>query len=483
MSKIMLFLLTIRWQDVVDISLNSYILFRLYVIFRNTNAFRVMIGFLFLWFFQRIAISLGLILTSWAVQGITAAAALIIIVVFRKEIRSILQTRNFKTILWGFPRRSITTPVDLVAETVHELAQEKTGALIVIPGNEELKEDVHSGIPWQGLVSKEMLKSVFWLDSPVHDGAAIIRGDRVIEVGAVLPLSQRKDLPSYYGTRHRAAAGLAESTDALVIVVSEERGSITIAKGSRIHTIKRQEDLAKILRQHMGSGEKEKGSVRREKIELTAAAMVSVLFIVGMWFGFTRGLDTLITVEIPVEYMNRNAKMEIVDTSVNSLRLDLSGSRAIVNSIRPEQIRVRLDLGDAAVGKNRLAVTSETIDLPPGVVLKKVEPSVVEVVLDVPIRKVLPVQVVWTGRLGDHLIMRRLEVEPEKIEVIGGSRILNETSTVYTDAIPLDVIDKAGMRTVTVGVFLNPPTLTFAPGSKGSVTVKYYVEERKASGS
>ncbi|MFH0974519.1 MAG: DisA protein, partial [Spirochaetota bacterium] len=102
MNNFLSFFSNIRWQDIVDISLNSYILFRFYILFQGTNAFRVLIGIAFLWFFQRLAFSLGLIITSWAIQGITAVAALIIIVVFRNEIRSVLQAKNFKTILWGF---------------------------------------------------------------------------------------------------------------------------------------------------------------------------------------------------------------------------------------------------------------------------------------------------------------------------------------------------------------------------------------------
>ena len=94
MNTLISFLGTVRWQDIADISINSYIIFRLYIIFRGTNAFRVLIGLVFLWFFQRLAVALGLIITSWAIQAITAVAALIIIVVFRNEIRSVLKTKN-----------------------------------------------------------------------------------------------------------------------------------------------------------------------------------------------------------------------------------------------------------------------------------------------------------------------------------------------------------------------------------------------------
>jgi uncharacterized protein (TIGR00159 family) len=362
MKYLLSIFLSIRWQDVVDITLNSYILFRFYVLFRGTNAFRVLVWIALLWFFQRVAVFLGLIVTSWVIQVITAVAALIIIVVFRNEIRSVLQAKNLKAILWGFPRKAVQTPIDIIVETVYEMARSHSGALIVFPGKEDLEEVVQSGIPWQGLVSKEMITSIFWHDNPVHDGAAIIQADHITEVGVILPLSQRKDLPSYYGTRHRAAAGLAENTDALVILVSEERGNVVVAKGSRMSVVNQKAKLAQILREHVGVTEKQWGYLRKEKFKIGIAALTSVLFITGVWFSFSRGLETLVTLEVPVEYMNRDPETEILDTSVNAVRLELSGSGTLIKSIRPEQVRVRLDLSKAVVGRNTLTITSKRLN-------------------------------------------------------------------------------------------------------------------------
>ena len=224
MTQFLVFLASIHWQDLVDIIVNSYILFRVYVLFQGTNAFRVLVGITSLWILQELAASIGLILTSWAIRGITTAAAIIIIVVFRNEIRAALQARNFKTFLWGTPAREQATPLETIAESLFQMGKKRIGALVVFPGKEDLTEVIHGGIAWDGTISQEMLMSVFWPNNPVHDGAAIIHGDRVVEVGVLLPLSQRQDLPSFYGTRHRAAAGLAERSDAMVVAVSEERG-------------------------------------------------------------------------------------------------------------------------------------------------------------------------------------------------------------------------------------------------------------------
>jgi diadenylate cyclase len=321
----MAFFTHFRWQDLVDILLNSYILFRLYVLFRGTYVFRVLTGIALLWVFQRIAVFFGLVLTSWVMQGITAVAALIIIIIFRNEISNVLQAKNLRAIVWGFPKQSLQAPIEIIVEAVNELSKRRNGALIVLPSKEGLQDILQSGIPWQGLVTKEMITSIFWPDNPVHDGAAIIRENRVTEVGVILPLSHRNDLPSHYGTRHRAALGLSESTDALVIIVSEETGNILVAKNSEITKINYNTELVTALQKHMGIAEEEPASQRKEKFEIGIAALVSVLFISGMWFSFSGGLDTLITLEIPVEYTKHDPAIEIVDTSVNTVQLQLSG--------------------------------------------------------------------------------------------------------------------------------------------------------------
>jgi uncharacterized protein (TIGR00159 family) len=477
MNKFSLFLSSIRWQDIVDITLNSYILFRLYVLFRGTNTFRVLVGIALLWFFQRIAVFCGLIITSWAIQAITAVAALIIIVVFRNEIRSVLQARNLKSILWGFSRKIVSTPVEIIVESVFELAQKRIGALIVLPGKNDLEDVVQSGIPWHGSVSKEMIMSIFWHDNPVHDGAAIIQGNQVSEVGVILPLSRRNDIPSYYGTRHKAALGLAESTDALVILVSEERGNVLVARGSEFTVVKQKKKLIQMLREHAGVPTKEVDYLRKERIETSIAALVCLLFVIGIWFSFSRGLETLITLEVPVEYMNRDPGMEILDTSVNTVNIHLSGSGSLIKTIQPEQVKVKLDLDKAVVGSNIFTITNDNISLPPGVSLKKVEPSVVEVTLDVPIEKELPVQVDWAGRLPEHLILTKVNLDPEKIRVIGPNQILKNITTIYTEKVSLDNLKKTGI--ITANPVLDPASLKIAPGSKEKIVIEYIIKKRK----
>ncbi|MGA6925758.1 MAG: diadenylate cyclase [Desulfosarcina sp.] len=470
------FFAELRWQDIVDILLNSYILFRLYVLFRGTNVIRMITAIAMLWMVERTAVYMGLIVTSWAMQGIITAAALIIIIVFRNEIATVLQTRNFKSFFWGIPQRQTQTPVDIIVESVYELARRTLGALIVLPLKNGIESVVQSGVPWQGKLSREMLLSIFWHGTPVHDGAAIIQGDRIVEVAAILPLSKRSDLPSYFGTRHRAAVGLAEQTDALVIVVSEERGRVMVFKDTSIIHISDNIELGEVLREHAGGATTASGGVKRQTVELATAAIICLVSITGIWFSFARGFETLVTLDVPVEFMNRDPQMEIFSASASSVKLQLGGSGTLIKSIRPDQVKIKLNLANAIAGSNQVPIARDSIALPPGIQLKQVDPQSLEVNLDRPVEKVLPIQTDWSGKLADGLILENVHLIPNQVKVIGGSQMLQDIQTLYTEPIPLEGITTGG--TTTVSLVLQPSSMKLQDDTRNRIDVIYSVRKR-----
>ncbi len=476
MNSLVSFLSSIRLQDIADVLLNSYILFRLYVLFRGTNVIRVVAGIALLWIFQRIAVALGLIVTSWAMQGIIAGAALIIVIVFRNEIRNVLQAKNLHALLWGFPQKGGPAPVDVLVESVYELARKRIGALIVFPGKDDLEDKFQGGVEWGGIVSKEMLMSVFWNGNPVHDGAALLEGLRITRVGGILPLSMRDDLPHYFGTRHRAAAGLAEQSDALVIVVSEERGEVVAAKGNDLVHIDDNVQLGRVLADHLGVGGPNTESAQRERRELLLAAVICVLCMTGVWFSFAKGMETLTSIEVPLEYLNRDPRMQIISTSVNTVRLYLSGSSALIGSLRPDQVKAKLDLSMAVNGENRFALSGDNIVFPPGLRLNRIDPPEVRVSLDVPVTKELPVQVDWVGAMPEGYILESVYVIPGKVKLTGANRILDPMSTLYTVKLPLDNLKSSGRQSV--GLKLESSSLKLTGGYKNQVDVNYTVKRR-----
>ena len=142
-----------------------------------------------------------------------------------------------------------------------------------------------------------------------------------------------------------------------------------------------------------------------------------------------------------------------------------------------KQVRVQLDLSQAVLGLNFFTIKNENIKLPPGVVLKTVVPQEVEVTLDVPTQKVLPVQVDWTGELLSNLILESIRLEPKEVKVIGGKLVLENISTIYTEKISLDAIRTTGKMTVNIA--LNPVSLKIAPDSTDKITIHFVVKQRQ----
>ncbi|MCG8635397.1 MAG: diadenylate cyclase [Desulfobacterales bacterium] len=462
-----------RWQDGLDILLNAYILFRLYVLFRGTNVFRGLLAICILWAIGQAAQTLGLIVTNWAMQGVIAAAALIIIIVFRNEISGVLQTKNFKSILWGIPRYQLNTPVQIIAQSVLDLAERKIGALIVLPVKQGVDSVVRAGTPIEGKLSRKLLVSIFWPDNPVHDGAVIIQGNRIKGAGAILPLSKREDLPPFFGTRHLAAAGVTERTDALVIVVSEERGDITVFKENNSHIIQARSDLETLLQENAGDESDTKGWMKHA-LELVTAGVICLFCVAGVWASFSKGMETLAEHEIPLEFINPDQKMEIISASASSVRLLVSGARPLINAIKPDQINIKMNLSRSAVGINTLDITRNNILLPPGISLKKIDPPLLEVTLDTLVEKELFIQPNWTGRLAKGLVMTKAVPVPEKIRVKGGGLALKDIHTIFTETISLNTLSESGI--IMADLVLNPLSLKIEGSQR--VEIQYLISER-----
>ncbi|SMC36767.1 TIGR00159 family protein [Desulfocicer vacuolatum DSM 3385] len=476
MTDALSFMSSLRWQDFLDIGLNGFILFRLYVLFRGSGLIRVMPVVVILWALRGVALFAGLVVTSWAIQGIIAAAALILIIVFRDDIASVFQAGNLKTFLWGLPSHGNITSMDIIAQTTFEMGKNKIGALMVFPRTKEINNIIQGGIDWDGKLSREMLLSIFWDKNPVHDGAVIIKQNRISRVGAILPLSRRSDLPSRYGTRHRAGLGLAESSDCLVIIVSEESGRVTVVKGTEIKDVRNVAQLKIIMEGHLGNGKKKKSALWKNFFEYGTSALVCLALVTGIWFGLSRGRETLKSIVVPLEYTDIQKDFEIIESSTNTVTLHLGGSVPLLKSLGPKQIKVLLKLNAASAGENIYTVSGKNIILPPGIHLKKVEPSSVKLVLDGTVTRQLPIQLNWTGKLSEELILANAQMTPQNITVTGPRKVLKTITTLYTEKIPLDTIQTSGTREV--AVILQPSSLNVAD-KKNRVKVSYTVVKRE----
>src|SRR6185369_10185995 len=215
----------------------AFLVYQLYSWFKNTKALQVVLGILFLGVLYFITKNFGLFMTSWILQELGTVLLVLLIVVFQVEIRQALYRLSLlRKIL---DRQETGVRVDLMefSSAVFALAQQRIGALVVFQREELLDDYILHGVPLESLVSGHLITSIFLPGSPLHDGAVLIRDGRVALASCHLPLSVSAEVPQHLGTRHRAGLGLSERSDAATVIVSEERGEVSLALEGELATI------------------------------------------------------------------------------------------------------------------------------------------------------------------------------------------------------------------------------------------------------
>ena len=228
--------------DIIDILVVALIMFQIYRLTRGTNALRIVTGILIVYLLWIVVRVLKMELLSMILGQIIGVGVIALIVVFQQEIRRFLLTQysHRKNTLfgrWFKSRQSLDRTlewIDPIVNACADMAASKTGALIVIGRSISLDPLIERGEPIDARVSSALIKTIFFKNSPLHDGAIVIANGRIAAARCVLPSTEREMVPSEFGMRHRAALGASEVTDALVIAVSEERGTISVARKGHI---------------------------------------------------------------------------------------------------------------------------------------------------------------------------------------------------------------------------------------------------------
>jgi diadenylate cyclase len=222
------------WADVVEITVVTVLFYRLLLLIHRTRAMQMLLGILFLAVVYLVAERLDLILIRTLLAYLFQYGAIAALVVFQPELRSALARLGQSRMFRFFSSMPSSAVVDEIVEAVEQLTRSKIGAIIAIENDVGLDEYAATGSRVDARVSSEMLTTIFTPYSPLHDGAVILQGDRIKAAGAILPLTQYSIADKTLGTRHRAALGLSEETDAVVIVVSEETARVSVARRGRL---------------------------------------------------------------------------------------------------------------------------------------------------------------------------------------------------------------------------------------------------------
>lgn len=265
----------IEWYDIVEIVVIAFFVYQFMLWIRNTRAYSLLKGILIVLIFIFIAYILKMNTILWLVYTVGGHAITAILVIFQPELRKALEELGHKNIVSNLipfdsgkkeleGRFSDRTANEIVRASF-EMGAVKTGALIVIEEETILNDYARTGIYLDSLISSQLLINIFEHNTPLHDGAVIVRGDRVVAATCYLPLSDNLDLSKNLGTRHRAGVGISEVSDSLTIIVSEETGRVSVAKGGQLKVGLTKEELKEILEQEQNKTETDKTKRRRWK--------------------------------------------------------------------------------------------------------------------------------------------------------------------------------------------------------------------------
>ena len=372
----------LEWRGLVDLVVLTAAIYLVLHWSREARALRVTFGILALEAAATIATQFGLPITSWVLHASALVAALVLIVLFQPELRHAL-SRLEVTLRWPRQRAVLLGALEAISSATFSLANARRGALLVIERREPVAEIVRGGVPLRGQVSAEILEAIFRKVSPVHDGATLIEGDQIIRVGAILPLSQTEALPGMWGTRHRAGMGLAERSDALVIVASEERGVVTLMHDSSFETMSTAAALLDSLRTLMPPPvrppRRQVISRRTFGLQALAAAIACAIWIGALYTGSAVRVRT-----VPIEFTNVAPGLHVAGQSAVAVDVRLRGSSWLLDSAATDHAVARVSLAGLGEGAHSVAISPEFVRLPLGVFGDDVSPDRVQVRLTGP---------------------------------------------------------------------------------------------------
>jgi diadenylate cyclase len=358
----------LRFQDVFDILFLSVLVYHLYLWFWGTKAFKALVGLLAMGVIFTLARFWGLFLTTWVFQILWQVLVVLIIILFQSEIRQVLERVNP---LQMISLRHFSKSADWIPNLVtviFSLAKLKTGALIIFERADLVEELITGGVQLESEPSPELLMSIFHKESPLHDGALLIRRDRIAKAACYLPLSSVEGLPKEWGTRHRAALGLSERCDALVVVISEERGEISVAQGRQMIHVANIEQLSQLIKEALESNWPASKSWPEMVLSLTVhkwpIKIASLALVCLFWLLLAGQQNFEVTIKVPLEVKNLPEKIEVSEPVNPEIAITVQGLRKDASTLSKRNVHAEVDLSMARSGNRVFRITRDRIILP-----------------------------------------------------------------------------------------------------------------------
>jgi diadenylate cyclase len=439
---------SIRLLDILDMAIIAGMIFTLLMWFKTRASRFVLIGILLLGGVYLVARFFQLYLTAIVLQGFFAILLFVLVVIFQEDLRSFFE----RLAMLGNLRKEAKPLTDLekaagvIAETAAKLAKKRIGALIVIQGNDPLDRHLTGGTPLRGLISELLLESIFDPHSPGHDGAVIIKDDRITMFGCHLPLSVNIDQYKNIGLRHTAALGLTERSDALCVVVSEERGTISLGRSESLTIIPGASALNEALEKfYIANAPQPKSRpVVRWLRENTKEKIIAVGLACILWaaFGYQRDIVRRDFI-IPIEYKNIPQSWQIDEPQMTDVKVIFQGPEQAFRLLDERSLRLSLDLASIVEKKREFILTKEMVNAPYSLSVAEISPAKIRVYASRMIPATLAVNVAMRNRLPDTLILQKIILSPATVRVMIDPRMKPEAIRMETEPVDLQTISSS----------------------------------------
>ncbi len=374
----------ITLSNVIDVALVAGGIYLLLIFIKQTRSYSIMYGLGFVALVSFLSTELDLGLTRKMIQPLVTFFLVIFVIVFQSEIRRFFRwlalSRGRLEHRAAFLNEAVAS---YLTEAIMTMAQRKTGAIIVLSGEYPLDDIIQGGFKLDGKITVPLLLSIFDDSTPGHDGAILIENRRISKFGVHLPLAEEFKGFATMGTRHRAACGITERTDAMALVVSEERGTISVAQGGVLRTLPDRESVEDALHSFLSEEQKPQYSLwRRIFLGDNALKVVSVISACALWFFFIFQAN-VVTREfvIPFQFVNIAENLTVVVANPAEIKITVTGNNQDIQNLKESDMYASVDLKDKGQGTFKIPVDETSISKPSYVSVITFSPKTVTVSL------------------------------------------------------------------------------------------------------
>ncbi len=461
----------------VDIVLIAAGIFMLYQILLRSGAWKIVTGIILAIVFFFLASLLNLRGIEWIYSNLSPVAVIALIVIFQPELRKFLErAASMRRVEKAQAGDEL---VGIISESLLNLSNLRQGAIVVLPGKEPVEGWVSGGFILDAAPSFPLMMSIFDPHSPGHDGALVIDKGRFTILGGRLPISQTQKLPAELGTRHHSAMGLAEQSDALVLVVSEERGTISIFQDGEYQKLIKKEDIANAIRRHWEKTAAFPMELNKRNMEwpVLSKMIVSIVLSIVFWITLTVSEGKLIEgfATVPVEFIGVPPNLVLVSDKEKQIRVHMAGTKSAIDSVSASMLSVKIDLSKAGAGKQTFLITDESIALPKDVQLVDISPSSLEINMAAVSVREVEIKPQLVGTLRGKLKLLSVDIKPSKVKALApNEQAVDEMMDVTTTPIYLDNVTQ---NTMFYCKIIAPPSIQPLDKRWPDVVVRLFVSE------